>query len=90
MIKTSLPKRRKSNHTHNGVENHKKTAYISITSNGSIKNKGKEEKKFFFVDLTDLTHKMPCEEQLCFTVKGITLTSTLRDILMNEQGWFTS
>ena len=64
---TSLPKRRKRNRPGDGAEKHENTGYITITSNDSIKNKGKEEKKSFFVDLTDLTHKMSCEEQPCLT-----------------------
>lgn len=90
---TPLPlhaKRRKKKRFGVGAENREKAADITITSNGSVKNKEKNVPKPCLIDLTNLMHEQSNDKQQeWLIVQGINLTSTLRDTLMSESGWLT-
>ena len=83
-------KRRKKKRFGVGAENREKSADLTITSNGSVKNKEKREKPVV-IDLTTLKNyeQSNAKAQPWLTVQGINLTEELREILMNEKEWLS-
>ena len=92
--KPSLPlqaKRRKKKRFGVGAENREKSADLTITSNGSVKNKENKREKPVVIDLTTLENyeQSNAKAQPWLTVQGINLTEELREILMNEKEWLS-
>ena len=92
--KPSLPlqsKRRKKKRFGVGAENRQKSADLTITSNGSVKNKENKGEKPAVIDLTTLENyeQSNAKAQPWLTVQGINLTEELREILMNEKEWLS-
>ena len=92
--KPSLPlqaKRRKKKRFGVGAENREKSADLTITSNGSVKNKENKREKPVVIDLTTLENyeQSNAKAQPWLTVQGMNLTEELREILMNEKEWLS-
>lgn len=94
-VETSLPlraKRRKKKRFGVGADNRERAANLTITSNGSINNKGKTKENPSFIDMTALEDDMfedKSKTPQWLTVQGIKLTSKSRDSLMNHNGWLS-
>ena len=92
--KPSLPlqaKRRKKKRFGVGAENREKSADLTITSKGSVKNKENKREKPVVIDLTTLENyeQSNAKAQPWLTVQGINLTEELREIPKNEKEWLS-